>query len=52
MDEQTFTHKVKTARDAREQNEALAEPKPGTHGRHEWDCTCSPELGPCADHDE
>jgi hypothetical protein len=19
-------------------------------GRHPWDCACSPEIGPCADH--
>jgi hypothetical protein len=26
------------------------EPAPGEGGRHDWDCACSPELGPCADH--
>lgn len=27
-----------------------AEPAPGEGGRHDWDCACSPELGPCPDH--
>jgi hypothetical protein len=29
-----------------------AESAPGEHGRHAWDCACSPDLGPCADHAE